>query len=476
MEKSGSGNGERRERTLSMPEEMSEVQEQKPGEAERKRSEPEKQREKEQVTADRRELRSLYAETIPYLLHWYDYNHRILPWREEPTPYHVWVSEIMLQQTRVEAVKGYYERFLEALPDLRALAEAEEAVLLKLWEGLGYYNRVRNMQKAARIVVEQYDGRMPADYDALRALPGIGDYTAGAVASIAFGLPYPAVDGNVLRVMSRIACNEADIAKEQTKQELKQDLMSVMPGRSGDFNQALMELGATVCNPNGKPLCEQCPVMHLCRAFHAGRETELPVKTGAKARRVEHRLVYIVQWGERFLLHKRENKGLLAGLWEFPNVLAEDVLEGGQNLPEALRKMLTELIPGTDALELMVTIKKIRKAKHIFSHVEWHMEGMWLTVTRPAAFEGKVREAVSSYGGVNEENGLWEAVSPYGGISAEKEYPEERKCTRGEVAGNSENGTTVLATWEELRERYSIPSAFGAFVKEIEKDDSSEEE
>ena len=261
----------------------------------------------------------MYEEIIPYLLHWYDYNKRILPWREAPTPYHVWVSEIMLQQTRVEAVKGYYDRFLTCLPDIKALAEAEEETLLKLWEGLGYYNRVRNMQKAAKVLVEQYDGKMPADYEKIRALPGIGDYTAGAISSIAFGLPYPAVDGNVLRVMSRITCSEEDIAKESTKKKLKEDLINVLQGQDGrnrggeqaelrtkeitgdgpgnpygDFNQSLMELGATVCLPNGKPLCEQCPVMHLCKAFHAGREQELPIKSAAKARRIEHRKVYLI--------------------------------------------------------------------------------------------------------------------------------------------------------------------------------------
>lgn len=416
------------------------------------------EKERESVAKERQAFCDLYAETVPYLLHWYEYNRRILPWREEPTPYHVWVSEIMLQQTRVEAVKGYYERFLEALPDIRALAEAEEGVLLKLWEGLGYYNRVRNMQKAARILTEQYDGQMPADYEKIRALPGIGDYTAGAISSIAFGLTYPAVDGNVLRVMSRIACNEADIAKEKTKQELKQDLTSVMPARSGDFNQALMELGATVCIPNGKPLCEQCPVMHLCRAFHAGRETELPVKTGAKARRVEKRRVYIVQWGEQFLLHKRENKGLLAGLWEFPNVLPDEAEGDGKDIPEALERMLTELMPWAEASELRFTVKKTRKAKHIFSHVEWHMEGVWLTVSSPTKEAYAVREEAACYG--------------IGGA----DLPVETAGTVEKNADSSANHSAVFATWAEIRERYSIPSAFGAFVKEIEKDDSSEEE
>ena len=372
----------------------------------------------------------MYAEIIPYLLHWFEYNKRILPWREEPTPYHVWVSEIMLQQTRVEAVKGYYDRFLTCLPDVNALAEAEEETLLKLWEGLGYYNRVRNMQKAAKLLVEEYGGEMPADYEAIRSLPGIGDYTAGAIASIAFGLPFPAVDGNVLRVLSRITCSEDDIAKESTKKKLKEDLISVLQAEAmgkcqdrqawkaakdgsgnyyGDFNQSLMELGATVCLPNGKPLCEQCPVMHLCKAFHAGREQELPVKTGAKARRIEKRRVYVIFCEGKVLLHRREKKGLLAGLWEFPNELAED----GSKLLEAF-----------SGVQLCRT-GKTKQAKHIFSHVEWHMEGIWLEVQKPAE-----KESVS-------------------GIAS----PD-----------------WVLATSRELQDKYPIPSAFEAFVRELLKE------
>lgn len=392
----------------------------------------------------------MYEEIIPYLLHWYDYNKRILPWREDPTPYHVWVSEIMLQQTRVEAVKGYYDRFLTCLPDIKALAEAEEETLLKLWEGLGYYNRVRNMQKAAKVLVEQYDGEMPADYEKIRALPGIGDYTAGAVSSIAFGLPYPAVDGNVLRVMSRITCSEEDIAKEATKKKLKEDLIKILQGRDGrncggeqeelrtkettgdgpgnfygDFNQSLMELGATVCLPNGKPLCEQCPVMHLCNAFHAGRETELPVKSGAKARRIEKRRVYVISYEGKILLHRREKKGLLAGLWEFPNELEGDILA----LPEAL-----------SGAQLRKT-GKTKPAKHIFSHVEWHMEGIKLEVQTA------------------EETGWWKSASDTPGTEA-KENP---------AGGQGNSSDWVFATPQELQEKYPIPSAFEAFVKEVLK-------
>jgi len=301
-----------------------------------------------------------YSELIPYLLHWYDRNARILAWRENPKPYYVWVSEIMLQQTRVEAVKGYFDRFISELPTIRDLAEAEEEKLLKLWEGLGYYNRVRNMQKAAKIVVEQYDGELPADYEALKRLPGIGTYTAGAVSSIAFGLPEPCVDGNVLRVLKRIAASYDDITKEKVKKELEEDLRAIIPNdRPGDFNQSLMELGATVCLPNGKPLCEECPVMHLCKAFHAGCETELPVKAPKKERRVEEKTVFIIKKDAgvsyEIALHKRPKKGLLSGLWELPNV------EGHLSCNE-----VQEAFPNAE-------ITRIPDGKHIFSHVEWRM-------------------------------------------------------------------------------------------------------
>jgi len=301
-----------------------------------------------------------YSEIVPYLLHWYERNARILRWREEPKPYYVWVSEIMLQQTRVEAVKGYFDRFVESLPDVKALAEAEEEKLLKLWEGLGYYNRVRNMQKAAKMVMEQYGGELPADYEALKALPGIGSYTAGAIASIAFGIPEPSVDGNVLRVLKRIAASFDDITKEKVKKELETDVRSIMPkDRPGDFNQSLMELGATVCLPNGKPLCEQCPVMHLCKAFHQGVELQIPVKPPKKERRIEERTVFIIKdeckTPMEIVLHKRPDSGLLSGMWELPNM--EQHLD---------RNQVQSLFPDAD-------VRKLPDGKHIFSHVEWRL-------------------------------------------------------------------------------------------------------
>ena len=236
------------------------------------------------------ELRQL---PIPLLV-WYRENARTLPWRSDPTPYHVWVSEIMLQQTRVAAVLDYYRRFLEAAPDVSTLAALPQDRLMKLWQGLGYYSRARNLQKAAKQVTEDHGGVFPNTYESIRALAGVGDYTAGAISSIAFGLPVPAVDGNVLRVCARITGDSGDIAAPATKKRAAAALADIVPlDAPGDFNQALMELGATVCLPNGAPLCAKCPASDFCRAFQEGRTGELPVKPARKARRVEERTVYL---------------------------------------------------------------------------------------------------------------------------------------------------------------------------------------
>ena len=259
----------------------------------------------------------------PALLDWFYKNRRILPFREDPTPYHVWLSEVMLQQTRVSAVLPYYERFLAALPDIPALAACDEEKLHKLWEGLGYYSRVRNLQKAARIVCEQYGGQLPADYDALRALPGIGDYTAGAIASISFGIPVPAVDGNVLRVFSRLYNDPGIVTEPAVKKAFTARVMEHQPpDAAGDYNQALMELGALVCVPNGAPLCEKCPLAAVCRARAAGTAPELPHKAAPKPRRTEPVTLALLESPAGFLLQQRPAKGLLAGLWQ--PVLWED--------------------------------------------------------------------------------------------------------------------------------------------------------
>ena len=302
------------------------------------------------------------------LINWYRANKRDLPWRNNPTPYHVWVSEIMLQQTRVEAVKPFYARFLNELPDIKSLAEAEEDKILKLWEGLGYYNRVRNMQKAAQQVMEIHNGQFPADYEAIRNLTGIGNYTAGAISSFAFGIPKPAVDGNVLRVISRITENYDDIMKASVRTRVERELEEVIPAdAASDFNQGLIELGAIVCVPNGSPKCEECPMAHLCKAKANGTQLELPVKSKAKARKIEEKTVFIFKDGENVAICKRPARGLLASLYELPNV------EGHLTEEEALEySKKIGLAP--------LHIKELGEAKHIFSHVEWHMIGYAIKV------------------------------------------------------------------------------------------------
>jgi len=304
-----------------------------------------------------------YGFMINDLLEWYDTHARELPWRNQSNPYYTWVSEIMLQQTRVEAVKGYFTRFVKALPTIKDLAEAEETQLLKLWEGLGYYNRVRNMQKAAITIMEQYNGELPKDYKSLLGLSGIGTYTAGAIASIAYQLPIPAVDGNVLRVTKRLTGSYDDIMLPRVKKELEEDMLQIMPGkRSGDLNQAIMDLGATICIPNGKPLCTECPLNHACKAYQMNLTAELPVKSSKKGRKIEDKTVLLFSYHGEYALHKRADKGLLAGLWEFPN------LDRFLSIPK-LEKLLEEQGIEDYSLELL------GKAKHIFSHVEWHMIG-----------------------------------------------------------------------------------------------------
>ena len=317
----------------------------------------------------------------PALLHWFHANHRILPFRSDPTPYHVWLSEIMLQQTRVSAALPYYERFLAALPDIPALAACEEEKLHKLWEGLGYYSRVRNLQKAAKLVCAQYGGELPADYDALRALPGIGDYTAGAIASISFGLPVPAVDGNVLRVFSRLYNDDRLITDPKVKRAFTTRVMEHQPPAApGDYNQALMELGALVCVPNGAPLCAQCPLAHLCAAHAAGTALTLPRKAAPKARRIEPVTLALVRSPEGVLLQQRPEKGLLAGLWQ--PVLWENESLSADEARTRLAALGVVCTP--DAA------KALRPARHIFSHIEWHMGGYLFTAERQPAPAGCV--------------------------------------------------------------------------------------
>ena len=310
---------------------------------------------------------ALYEMVSP-IVTWFQKNKRDLPWRNHPDAYRVWVSEIMLQQTRVEAVKPYYERFLRELPTVKDLAEAKEDQLLKLWEGLGYYNRVRNMQKAAQQIMIDYQGQFPDTFEEIRSLKGIGNYTAGAISAFAFGLPKPAVDGNVLRVISRLMGSREDIMKQSVRSKIEEKLEHVIPeGAASDFDQGLIELGALVCVPNGEPKCTECPVAHLCEARKQGMIAEIPVKSKGKARKMEDKTVLIFKDGEKLAIQKRPSKGLLAGLYEFPNQEGHLTME--------------EVTAYSKKIGLMpVRIKKLEDAKHIFSHIEWHMSGYEIVV------------------------------------------------------------------------------------------------
>ena len=349
-------------------------------------------------------------ETVRPLVEWFRENQRDLPWRKRMDAYRVWISEIMLQQTRVEAVKPYYERFLKELPDVKALAEVPEDRLLKLWEGLGYYNRARNLKEAACQIMEKYGGRFPETYEEIRGLKGIGNYTAGAVSSFVYGIRKPAVDGNVLRVVTRITADWSDITKAGTRTKVEREVEEVIPAEAaGDFNQSLIELGAIVCVPNGEPKCGICPVSGICLAHAQGRETEFPVKAKKKERRIEKRTILVFRDNEKAAVRKRPDTGLLAGLYEFPGT------EGHLKQPEVVRY--------AKSLGLMpIRVKKLGNAKHIFSHVEWHMVGYEVIVDE---LEKNVRD---------------QGAAP---------------------------GEILFAELRELKEHYPMPSAFEAYMPDV---------
>ncbi len=324
-------------------------------------------------------MKEILQGAVSPLLSWYDQNKRDLPWRADKEAYHVWVSEIMLQQTRVEAVKDYYTRFLRLFPTVSALANAEEEQVLKAWEGLGYYSRARNLHQAAKQIADM--GAFPDTWEGVRALKGVGDYTAGAICSIAYDLPCPAVDGNVLRILTRLLADGKNIDDLSTRKYFADLLKEVYPERAGDFCQALMELGAIVCVPNGAPLCEECPWRDRCLAHLQGIEEQFPIRAEKRARRVEEVTLCVLKAGERYALQKREMSGLLAGLWQFP--FMELPLDG--------------------------RVVKSKKAKHIFTHVEWRMTGYLVEVEQA-------------------------------------------------------DGKFTWATAEEIKERYPLPSAFKAFM------------
>ena len=307
----------------------------------------------------------VYEKLPGALLPWFEENKRELPWRQDCQPYHIWLSEIMLQQTRVEAVKGYYTRFLQALPTIEDLAQADDELLHKLWEGLGYYSRVRNLKKAAQVIMEQHGGVFPTDYETVLALPGIGAYTAGAICSIAFGQKKAAVDGNVLRVISRITENDTPIDSPVYKKEVQTALEAVYPDAAGAFTQALMELGATICGPNWKPRCGECPCREFCGGYLHGTAEQYPVKKPKATRRTEERTVFILCCDGRYALEKRSNSGLLAGLWQFPNTV-------GTLEPEEAISWLER-----SGIRVRDILRQTEK-KHIFTHIQWNMRGIYM--------------------------------------------------------------------------------------------------
>lgn len=448
---------------------------------------------------------------------WFLENKRVLPWREHPTGYYVWISEIMLQQTRVEAVKPYFDRFIKELPNIEALANCEEDKLLKLWEGLGYYNRVRNLKIAANQILKEYGGIMPSDYEELLKLKGIGSYTAGAISSIAFGKPVPAVDGNVLRVISRVTADDSDIMKQSVRKNMEQHLLKLMTQHNIDeedagcyileeqnedidfehrtnnpphqmrralsggygcqleiekcqvanansksslyhvipqiFNQALMELGAMVCVPNGTPHCEVCPWKELCEARKQKRISELPVKKKAKERRIEEKTVLIVKDGEQIALHKRPKKGLLAGLYELPNIeghLTE------QEVTDYLRKQGYE----------PVRIQKVCDAKHIFSHVEWHMKGYVVFLQaqgydNPPIQDGEVTCVHEQVGNMYGEY-LLHHKNPQTICMDENVLEKNNKNT---LDKSTRENDWIFVDVEETKEKYAVPSAFVKYAE-----------
>ena len=412
------------------------------------------------------------------LQNWFQGNARVLPWRENPQAYYVWISEIMLQQTRVEAVKPYFDRFIRELPDVKSLAECPEDKLLKLWEGLGYYNRVRNLKVAANQILEEYGGVVPSEYEELLKLKGIGHYTAGAVASIAYGKAVPAVDGNVLRVISRVTADDSDIMKQSVRTHMENKLLELMTGSAGRkevpdigqkmcvesenvdslsenemsevelipsvFNQALMELGATVCLPNGAPRCEACPWQDICEAKKQDKIMELPVKKKAKARRIEEKTVLILKDGTQLALHKRPKKGLLAGMYELPNV------DGHLSEDEVLSYIKAQgYVP--------MRVQQVCDAKHIFSHVEWHMKG-YVVFLQAGEYAESVQDNAASE---HDVKGMQEETVAKHDV---KSMQEEIIAKKNEKCQQRKEDWIFVEPME-TKNQYAIPSAFVKYTE-----------
>lgn len=317
-----------------------------------------------------RNMKENLEEIVEPLLKWYEENKRILPWREDKNPYHVWISEIMLQQTRIEAVKKYYTNFMKELPTIESLANVPEEKLLKLWEGLGYYSRAKNLKKAAQRIIEEYNGIMPKTYDELLKLSGIGQYTAGAIASICYNEKVTAVDGNVLRVISRVTGSKKDVLLPNTKKEVENSLKKIMPKQSGSFNEALMELGEIICLPNGEPKCLQCPLQQLCIAYKENLIESIPVRIKKMKRKKEEKTVFIFITNEgKMAIQKRKEKGLLSGMYQLPNVSGYYSIKELENILKSWNIHPKE-------------IEYLGEKKHIFTHMDWMMKGYLVTVEK----------------------------------------------------------------------------------------------
>lgn len=366
------------------------------------------------------------------LLSWYEDSKRNLPWRQDPSPYHVWISEIMLQQTRVEAAKGYYTRFLDALPTIDHLASAKEDTYLKLWEGLGYYSRVRNLHKAANVVVAEYHSQLPSEYHQLLKLPGIGPYTAAAIASISFGQPVPAIDGNLLRIFSRLTEYKESILTTTAKKAADVFFKAhISPKNPGAFNQALMDLGAAICLPNTTPHCQNCPVSNNCSAYLHGTQMQLPNRPKQKNKTIEKRTVFLIHVNDSILLGKRPAKGLLAGLYEFPGV--ESHLS---------KKVALEYVESLGFEPLR--IHRLPDSKHVFSHKEWHMRGYQVFTSGWTDFSRHQPKAVQTIGNTVDNTMIHDTAS----------LPEADALVPGQL---------FLANQEDVLSTWSIPSAFSFY-------------
>lgn len=331
------------------------------------------------------------------VLNWYQKNKRDLPWRKDKNPYHIWISEIMLQQTRIEAVIGYYDKLMKELPTIESLAKVKDEKLLKLWEGLGYYHRAKNLKKTAQIIVEKYQGKFPMTYEEWIKLPGIGSYTASAISSICFQEKKATVDGNVLRVYMRYYNQYDNISIEKTKKKVKEHLESIMPEETGDFNEGLMELGEVICVPKGIPLCNQCPIQHSCLAKQYHTYLSLPTKKKNKDKKKLHYTVLLLKYQGKVAISKRIHQNLLNDLWEFPNI------EGKYSLSDIQLDLENNHIK-------YKSIQKSISYTHIFTHQKWKMEAYQIELKKEYQKENIVFEEIKT---IQEKYALPTAFQPF---------------------------------------------------------------